>query len=358
MLEQRLMAGIVRSPSLVKATTVPRSSSENKGPPAGKVKHDAEEPASTPAARAKPPGISQQVSTKTAARTQATPSRQTTTTSQVTPSSLDKYLEAPATVLYNRYRKTNKPIHDNYPTVIYMDDKWTDVSCGVCGANASYRKKDDVMDFYFYGGFMGVLNHVRTAHKGELDISIANTLRTCNRRLVSDEDIALMRKGKDPKVKIPMSNGKQILVKHVDSSTGKAMLQQLPQDTINGRGVNPVKHSVPRSSSLVIAPSSQKIAVSPTTTTALTSRSTSTGAIAVTPAKRQLEQHASIDNRHRPLEGDSDEDDIDDVLWRPKRKSSVLATQPTTKQDIKLFDSRNLEKDDEEQFPQAKRSRC
>ena len=85
-----------------------------------------------------------------------------------------------------------KPIHPSFPTVIYLDNNWTEIACGHCGANASYRQNELKL---YGGGFAGLYNHFRAAHKDETDVSAGAMVKTCRRRVVSDEDAELMKEG-------------------------------------------------------------------------------------------------------------------------------------------------------------------
>ena len=59
--------------------------------------------------------------------------------------------------------------------------------------------------YKFYEGVKGLHCHCRPAHGHNIGISFADTVRACNRRVVSDEDVALMKEGNEPDVKIHMN---------------------------------------------------------------------------------------------------------------------------------------------------------
>ena len=80
------------------------------------------------------------------------------------------------------------------PTVIEIEDQWTEISCNVCGANASHRDGE----FKFYGGWLGLYNHIRQAHKSLIQNPVEDANNLMKRRQISDEDAALMMEQREP----------------------------------------------------------------------------------------------------------------------------------------------------------------
>ena len=89
-----------------------------------------------------------------------------------------------------------------------MDGKWTEISCGLCGANAGESREHKGVTFF--KGPLGVFNHFRSYHdeyktlKESLDFAevVLNVVQSFDRRLVSDEDVELLKQGKEPDVEI------------------------------------------------------------------------------------------------------------------------------------------------------------
>ena len=122
------------------------------------------------------------------------------TSPQPVPKSLDTSLEGSNSTIYQRCCRADNPIHPNYPTVILMDRNWTEISCGLCGANASHDASDKQPKFHH--GMLGLNVHCRADHGQRPGRNMKDTLRTCKRRVVSNEDVTLMQLGKQPKVRI------------------------------------------------------------------------------------------------------------------------------------------------------------
>ncbi len=92
--------------------------------------------------------------------------------------------------------------------------RWTEISCGICGANVQRRRGVN----YYYSGIIGLFNHMRITHRDEAGPKkLTDTMRTCTRRFVSNQDVALLKKGEDPKheirmhVRIPPCEGRSVL---------------------------------------------------------------------------------------------------------------------------------------------------
>lgn len=52
-----------------------------------------------------------------------------------------------------------RSIHPNFPTVLRYDDKWQEISCGICGANAGGKTRSK-----FFDGILGLQSHIKIAH--------------------------------------------------------------------------------------------------------------------------------------------------------------------------------------------------
>ena len=93
----------------------------------------------------------------------------------------------------------------NYEVVAYIDWKWTEIGCGLCGRNATFDK--DKKQFKYIGGPNGLITHIRSHFTEPEDKVLTKLIDNISRREVSDEDVALMREGKDPKVEIEKNVG-------------------------------------------------------------------------------------------------------------------------------------------------------
>lgn len=103
---------------------------------------------------------------------------------------------------------------EGFEVVQLMDGKWTEISCGVCGRNATKHGKS----LEYIGHVQGLYNHIALSHfKGRTDLSFEDKFAHIKRREVSQEDVDLMLAGKAPKVEIPMDLGPEI----VKSKPGK-----------------------------------------------------------------------------------------------------------------------------------------
>lgn len=90
-------------------------------------------------------------------------------------------------------RKTNlyKPIHDNYPTVLFQDGDWYSVSCHFCGANAS--DKDTLFE-----GLIGLANHYRKVHQYS-EAQIRELPRVDKQKKINKETVKTIKEGCVPK---------------------------------------------------------------------------------------------------------------------------------------------------------------
>lgn len=88
----------------------------------------------------------------------------------------------------NRFQ-TSSFLNENYPTVVLLDGKWTEIWCGRCGANSSTRSPNG------FRGFRGLYVHWSQAHKGEPDVSIRADLTRCGRRVLDDDEVEQVKNG-------------------------------------------------------------------------------------------------------------------------------------------------------------------
>jgi hypothetical protein len=88
----------------------------------------------------------------------------------------------------------------NYEAVVVMDGEWTEIWCGQCGRNATIDGATKMPRFF--GSVIGLFNHIKS-HFNETELKkLAPVFDHIKRRLVSDEDAALMKAGKEPTVAI------------------------------------------------------------------------------------------------------------------------------------------------------------
>ena len=85
-------------------------------------------------------------------------------------------------------------INPAFPTVIYIDSQWIDISCNICGANATRKGQ------LFFNGAHGLHAHIKIFHseQSQDQRSVDEVLAECRRRIVSIEDIDHMANGEQP----------------------------------------------------------------------------------------------------------------------------------------------------------------
>lgn len=87
--------------------------------------------------------------------------------------------------------------------MVYIDNKWAEISCGVCGANASYDR--NLNQLKFFGGIIGLNNHIishRVKDSAKPDIDVV--LKCVEMRELSKEDVEAILADHNPKTKITM----------------------------------------------------------------------------------------------------------------------------------------------------------
>ncbi|TKA61365.1 hypothetical protein B0A55_11017 [Friedmanniomyces simplex] len=90
------------------------------------------------------------------------------------------------------------PSNVGLPTVVKLDNEWTEVWCHICGTNVNYLGK-------YFLGISGLHAHIvyhDGAGKRKSGITTDDLLANCGRRVLSQEDMALIRAGQQPVVKI------------------------------------------------------------------------------------------------------------------------------------------------------------
>ena len=91
----------------------------------------------------------------------------------------------------------NEILHADFPTVVFLDEQWVDISCHLCGANAAEKHQR------FFNGSRGLMQHTRVHGISNLK----DCLELCNRRLVDVDDIDRMANGEAPLHTISMRFG-------------------------------------------------------------------------------------------------------------------------------------------------------
>jgi hypothetical protein len=125
-----------------------------------------------------------------------------TPTPRPKPTSLNTSITSPA-ALFVRCRVSNKGISQAYPNVFYIDKKWIEISCGVCGANATYDTNLKLLKFF--GGTIGLNNHIISHRVKDSAKPGFDVVLTCFKmRELSNEDVGLIQADRAPKTKITM----------------------------------------------------------------------------------------------------------------------------------------------------------
>lgn len=96
-------------------------------------------------------------------------------------------------------------INELYLNVVFMDGKWTEIGCGICGKNAGYNQK--AKGFKFFGQLVGTLNHIKSHFDKDTQKDVrrfTELFKHVTRRDVNQEDVDLMKAGEEPKVPITM----------------------------------------------------------------------------------------------------------------------------------------------------------
>ena len=88
----------------------------------------------------------------------------------------------------------------HYELVVHMDEKWTEIWCGQCGRNATIGIETKMPRFF--GSAIGLIGHVKSHFNDPELRRLAPLFDHFKRRHVSDEDVALMKAGKEPTVAI------------------------------------------------------------------------------------------------------------------------------------------------------------
>ena len=155
--------------------------------------------------RSKIPPINTPHNTQMQPTTASTPSASPmtpTSTLRLKPISLDTSCTDAASV-YARMPHANKGINDTYPHVTYIDNKWTELSCGVCRANATQDL--NFKPLKFYGGPIGLSNHISSHRaKGSSRPGHNVALKCFKKREISKEDAELIQTDHESNLKMTM----------------------------------------------------------------------------------------------------------------------------------------------------------
>lgn len=115
-----------------------------------------------------------------------------------------------------------------------VDGKWSAISCGACGANASRRHGEDKL----YKGLLGLHNHVKVMHKNSIGVNIDAFLHSLRRREFSDAEVLLMEAGEAPRLPIEINFGDRSMTDRAsaqahserDSTATKAAIPSRPRE--------------------------------------------------------------------------------------------------------------------------------
>ncbi|KAK4890889.1 hypothetical protein LTR27_010462 [Elasticomyces elasticus] len=85
------------------------------------------------------------------------------------------------------------PIHDKFPTIVFLDGAWSEIWCGRCGTNCLKYSRGQ-----FIAGTKGLYKHWIGIHKDEVNKTMECCIGAAGRRLVSATDVERMRAGEPP----------------------------------------------------------------------------------------------------------------------------------------------------------------
>ena len=129
---------------------------------------------------------------------------------------------------------------DNYPVVVFLDGRWTEISCNVCGRNALYDAQ--IETFRYFSGLQSLNNHVKThmtaPDPGKDSNEVSELIK---RRIVSDEDVQLMERGETPNIPIEMrhTSTKQALEKTRANTALSSKRKEVEEDSSDSDVVIP-----------------------------------------------------------------------------------------------------------------------
>ncbi|EMC93202.1 hypothetical protein BAUCODRAFT_150562 [Baudoinia panamericana UAMH 10762] len=125
----------------------------------------------------------------------------------------------------------NSIIHQNFPTVVYYDGVWKELSCGFCSTNFNLVSR------HYFQGVRGLHQHYLHTHRADLnDSSLKSCIPHYRRRSVSGADVALMRAGLQPtdvSIKRQKPDGLQENSTTSGKGKGHSHDQQVAQSTQN-----------------------------------------------------------------------------------------------------------------------------
>lgn len=102
--------------------------------------------------------------------------------------------DAGYSVLANHQRIPDYLNEERYPTIVLLNQQWTEIRCSICGANARNSP------YTFFRGIHGLHNHIVAAHHPKMPLDDAMELFT--RRILNAQDVDRIGNGQSPLVKI------------------------------------------------------------------------------------------------------------------------------------------------------------
>ncbi|KAK4959758.1 hypothetical protein LTR10_002645 [Elasticomyces elasticus] len=118
-------------------------------------------------------------------------------------------------------------IHDNFPTVVFLDGAWSEIWCGRCGTNCRAPPHK-----LFITGADGLHKHWCRIHKDELIKTLDHAIGAARRRLVSATDVERMRAGEPPlEVAITMRLADDLVQRKAAALAAKTSKIPTPNDS-------------------------------------------------------------------------------------------------------------------------------
>ncbi|KAK5737256.1 hypothetical protein LTR17_006868 [Elasticomyces elasticus] len=90
-----------------------------------------------------------------------------------------------------------------YPTIVMLDNVGTEIWCHICGTNVNMHGE-------YISGIQGLRGHIARAHDKITKFTNEDVIKICSRRVLSRQDMAAIRSGKVPSVKIEMRVAREV----------------------------------------------------------------------------------------------------------------------------------------------------